>query len=112
MKSWSRKYERKFIYRRIHDSLGTGLRMELRISRGYGKIFSQRDPYFYERANKICAYRIYPRREISEQSVAWILQTSTVNGGLLAINIITEDSINPKNSNLNKIPGRVWEVML
>ncbi len=58
-------------------------------------------PYFYERVSKVCAYRIYPRREILEQSVAWILQTSTVDGGILAANIITADSINPKNSNLN-----------
>jgi hypothetical protein len=51
---------------------------------------------FYERTSKICAYRIYARREILGRGVAWILQTSTVYGGMLAANIITEDSINPK----------------
>jgi len=58
-------------------------------------------PYFYERASKICIYRIDQGSELLEQNVAWILQTFTVDGGMLAANIITEDSINPKNSNLN-----------
>lgn len=60
--------------------------------------FSVREyPYFYERAGKMSSSRIYHRRGILEQSVAWILQTSTVDDGMLAANIITEDSINPKN---------------